>query len=156
MTCISATYGDPRWLQREWDYHGRLCGIHPLYDERPLLYWPRPAELQNPVCLAKCPNTEDVANSKAVKLPRAEKLKMIPSDGGSRLVISQSLWVDQVPFYPTVPVLGRFCLPTPGTPLPNYGQQPSAQGGGQSAPPDRLADDTLLKDLRFSHGQILP
>lgn len=155
---IGFVYGDPNWLRREWDYQGRLCGIHPLLDERPYLYWPKAGEIRSPVCLARCPTVEDVANSKSIKLPRADQLTLDSSDGGSRILVSQALWVAQVPAYSTLPYKGRFCLPGPATPLPvgpYDGQTGGVMGVGTASAVGPLAKDSLLVALRLTHGQVL-
>eukprot|EP00746_Dinoflagellata_sp_MGD_P058914 gnl/MRDRNA2_/MRDRNA2_25163_c0_seq1.p1 gnl/MRDRNA2_/MRDRNA2_25163_c0~~gnl/MRDRNA2_/MRDRNA2_25163_c0_seq1.p1 ORF type:complete len:805 (+),score=96.00 gnl/MRDRNA2_/MRDRNA2_25163_c0_seq1:88-2502(+) len=155
VTLIGFFCGNPQWTRREWDYQGRLCGIHTLLDERPLLYWPKAYEVQSPVCVARCPTVEDVANGKTVKLPRADQINLVSSDGGSRIRVSQALWVAQVPLYSTLPVFGRFCLPAPTTPLPT-GLDVAQTGlaGGSSATLGPLAKDSLLATLQSSHGQV--
>lgn len=166
LPVVATVFGDVRWLGREWDYHGRLCGIHPRVLNQRFVYWPRPDDLSATVCVNGCPSLEAATADATVQLPKADPLLLSETSDQLRMVLSQTVWMVRIPVYATVPALGRFCIPAPDTALPVPGLV-TVNGSstfstvavnnnlGPAAGP-LAARDTLLAKLHGTVGTWVP
>lgn len=157
LSCI-ALLSDPMRLRGPSDYYGRVCGVSTDLQDHPFIYWPLPDQLHAGQCLQRCPTYEDQLSGSTVPLPRAEPLVLHESSDGSRVVLSQAVWLLEVPVYPTVPAVGRFCVPAAETTLFSPGL--TAGNGSFTSYSDsgrgRPAKTSMLPAVQAELGQFAP
>lgn len=107
ITYLSLLDGDPRRLYHGFDYHGRLCGVDPNVEDKPLIYWPDPRFYQYPVCMAACPTDE----TDLVLFPHEDVTQEYDESSGSTFTEIVT-YEDHIPTYRSHRIGGRFCMPS--------------------------------------------
>lgn len=152
LISVALVQQQPAWLQAGWDYRGRVCGVDSAAAGLPFLYWPDPGWVAYGLCLERCPGAEDVGGgSITYAVPRTDAPVTAPGDyDAGSAVVSQTARVDYLAPYPTLPALGRYCLPAPDEMLPVYAANGTASP--QTATSMARAGDWMLPALRDSLG----
>lgn len=160
LSVVAAALSTPSWLRAGWDFHGRICGVDPSQANLSFVFWPRPEELRLGRCVLECPGGDE-ALAEGVWLPRPQPVIVSSSGFGADLnkSFSQSIRWQSHRAYPTLPALGRFCLPPPdtvlGLPPPGIAGADSSTAGG-AAPPGGYGADPLSAGMPKARDSMLP
>lgn len=76
------------------------------------------------------------------------------SDAAQRVEWSQTLWMEDVPVYPTSPAFGRFCLPPPQALLVSYSGDGDSLPSLSGSPEQWRAGNVLLEPLMLAQGGL--
>ncbi|CAE7041854.1 SLC44A2 [Symbiodinium natans] len=128
ITFSALTLGDPRRLYHSFDYGGHLCGIDPGFEDKGLLYWPRPQEPEYAVCIGQCPRSEQ---DTVTALDEEAAIKHGASGVETATITSKQV---QIPTYPSRQIGGRFCLPLPLAEILDGGGSPPQAAAESTAP----------------------
>mmetsp|Transcript_20994 Transcript_20994/g.39010 ORF Transcript_20994/g.39010 Transcript_20994/m.39010 type:complete len:850 (-) Transcript_20994:74-2623(-) len=120
--------GNPAWLCAGWNLQAQICGVDEEVQSSPFVYWPVPVELGGGHCVQQCPSFEDFVNEATIPVLRPETLLVQEDATSARVLYSQAIWSQQVPIYPTMPAMGRYCLPAPEEAL----SQPSSSSSNET------------------------
>ncbi|CAE7651807.1 unnamed protein product [Symbiodinium pilosum] len=127
ITYCGLVNGDPRRLYHSFDYGGHLCGVDPGYEDKGLLYWPRPEEPEYAVCIAKCPDSElDTVTA----LQEEAAVRHGASGVETATITSKEV---QISTYPSREIGGRVCLPLSLADGLDGGRRPPSTAAGTSS-----------------------
>jgi len=123
MGCITADAfrnGDPRRLTHGFDYKGHLCGVDPIVQGKPLLYWcgaghvaedgvPVALDLKFPTCVAACP-----MDTRTDMVCLGVEQVQLGNTGEKPYLTEKTIIMETTAkqmSYPTYEFRGRYCLP---------------------------------------------
>jgi hypothetical protein len=112
--------GDIRRLYKGMNYIGDVCGVDPVVEERPMLFWcskpgtvggiPTGLNLENPICVEACPKSDE--EQVLCPQPSETKIEKKTKDNGEAVVVmTNTRTVELEPAYPSKSMLA-YCLPT--------------------------------------------